>query len=306
MHTGLIFPRLMLLAAAILFSTGGTGIKSCQLTDWQIAGFRCGVAALALMLLVPQSRRAWTGRTLAVGVVYAVTLVCYSLANKATTSANAIFLQSSAPLYILVLAPILLGERTRRRDFLLMLVMAAGLVFFFIGDQPSSATAPEPGRGNLYGALAGFSWALTVLGLRWLASSPGASRADAVRAVVAGSSIAFVATLPLALPVVSSAPTDWAWILYLGVFQIAVAYWLLTRAIEQVPAFETSLLLLVEPIFNPIWTWWFHGEVPTRMALLGGLLILSAATVKTSLDMSQERRNRAAENKRRILVPENI
>ena len=296
MQTGFLIPRLMLLAAAVLFSTGGTAIKSCHLTDWQIAGFRCGVAALALMLIVPASRRGWTGRTLLVGLAYAGTLICYSLANKATTSANAIFLQSSAPLYILVLAPVLLGERARRRDLLLMLVLAAGLVLFFVGDQPASATAPEPGAGNIYGAIAGLSWAFTVLGLRWLAAAAESTQADAVRAVVAGNWIAFVVALPLALPVVSSNASDWAWILYLGVFQIAVAYWLLTRGIEKVPAFEASLLLMAEPIFNPIWTWQIHGEVPTATALLGGLLILGAATIKTWLDMSSPAGNPVSEN----------
>ena len=278
--------RLMLLAAAMLFSTGGTAIKSCGLTDWQIAGFRCGVAALVLALLVPASRRAWNRSILGVAVVYAATLVAYSLANKATTSANAIFLQSAAPLYILLLAPWLLKEKTRLRDVGLMLAMALGLGLFFVVDQPPLETAPDPGWGNVYGAAAGFFWALTVMGLRRLAAAPEARDDDAVRAVVAGNTLAFLATLPLALPVVRSTPEDWAWIAYLGIFQIAVAYRLLTRGIKGVPAFEASLLLLAEPIFNPVWTWWMHGEVPTRGAWIGGALILVAATLKTWLDTS--------------------
>jgi len=284
MQTGPLLSRLMLLAAAMLFSTGGMAIKSCELTDWQIAGFRCGIAAFTLLLLVPASRHGWSPRILAVAVAYAVTLVCYSLANKATTSANAIFLQSSAPLYILVLAPILLGERNRKRDLLFMMVMAAGLALFFISDQPASTTAPEPAAGNLYGALAGLTWAMTILGLRWLAGSPESAPADAVRAVVVGNLLAFFGTLPLALPVMSASTADWGWVAYLGVFQIAIAYLLLTRGIERVPAFEASLLLLAEPIFNPIWTWWKHGEIPTHGALLGGVLMLSAATLKARLD----------------------
>ena len=278
--------RLMLLGAAMLFSTGGTAIKSCELTDWQIAGFRCGVAALFLFLLLPAARRAWSRPVWGVATVYAATLVCYSLANKATTSANAIFLQSAAPLYILLLAPWILKERTRARDVGLMVAMAVGLGLFFIADQPPQATAPEPGWGNIYGACSGLFWALTVMGLRRLAASPQGDSDDAVRAVVAGNLLAFVGTLPLALPVLHATAEDWAWIAYLGVFQIAVAYWLLTRGIKGVPAFEASLLLLAEPIFNPLWTWWMHGELPTRGAWLGGALILIAATIKTRLDTS--------------------
>ena len=291
MQMGPMQSRLMLLAAAVLFSTGGTAIKSCQLTQWQIAGFRCGVAALVLALLVPASRRNWTWKILGVGGVYAATLVFYSLANKATTSANAIFLQSAAPLYILLLAPWLLKERTRLRDLALMVAMAGGLVIFFVADQPTWSTAPEPGAGNLYGALSGFFWALTVMGLRLLASHPDSRDDDAVRAVVAGNSLAFLATLPMALPVLEASWQDWGWIAYLGIFQIALAYHLLTRGIKGVPAFEASLLLLAEPIFNPIWTWWIHGETPTAGALVGGALILSAATTKTWLDSRSSPQN---------------
>lgn len=284
MHDHPVLSRLMLLGAALLFSTGGTAIKSCGLTDWQIAGFRCGVAAVFLLLLLPAARRGWSRPVLGVAVVYAATLVSYSLANKATTSANAIFLQSAAPLYIMLAAPWLLGEKTRRRDLALMLGIAVGLGFFFVGDQPPQATAPEPGWGNLYGAACGIFWALTVMGLRRLAAAGDADPYDAVRAVVVGNLLAFFGTLPLALPVRQATATDWAWIAYLGIFQIAVAYWLLTRGIKGVPAFEASLLLLAEPIFNPLWTWWMHGELPTRGAWIGGALILVAATVKTWLD----------------------
>ena len=65
-------PRLQILGAALLFSTGGAAIKACTLTNWQIASFRSGIAALALLAVLPASRRWWQPRTLAVGAVYAV------------------------------------------------------------------------------------------------------------------------------------------------------------------------------------------------------------------------------------------
>ncbi|HLS47395.1 MAG TPA: hypothetical protein VK012_02685, partial [Gemmatimonadales bacterium] len=99
--------RLRLVLAALLFSTGGAAIKATTLTAWQVAGFRSGVAALVLFLLLPESRRGWSWRTLLVGISYAATLLLFVLANKLTTSANTIFLQSTAPLYILILSPLL-------------------------------------------------------------------------------------------------------------------------------------------------------------------------------------------------------
>ncbi len=277
--------RLQILAAAFLFSTGGVAVKSCQLTDWQIASFRCGVAAVVMGLLLPAARRRWSWHTLAVGGAYAATLTLYVLANKATTAANTVLLQGTAPLYLVLLAPLLLGERIRGRDLLVMAALGAGLFLLLSGDVAVTASAPAPARGNLLGALAGLSWAFTILGLRWLERGGR----NAAAAVVAGNLIAFLAPLPWALPAagvpLDSRPADWLWVLYLGAFQIALAYILLTSGVRSVPAFEAALLLLVEPVFNPLWAFWVHREVPTPPILAGGALILLATVVKTWLDV---------------------
>jgi drug/metabolite transporter (DMT)-like permease len=97
--------RLRLLLAAVLFSTGGAAIKAATLTGWQVASFRSGVAALAVWLLVPAARGRWSRRVLAVAAVYAATMVLFVVANKLTTAANTIFLQSTAPLYVLLAGP---------------------------------------------------------------------------------------------------------------------------------------------------------------------------------------------------------
>ncbi len=280
MSNSQVLPRLQVLAAALLFSTGGVAIKSCGLSSWQVASFRCGVAAVALGLLLPRVRQRWTVPTVVVGLAYAATMVLYVLSNKATTAANAIFLQSTAPLYILLLAPLLLGERNQRRDLLWMAGLAFGMALFFIGQESPSKTAPNPALGNLVAAGAGLSWALTVLGLRWLGREGG----QAAAAVVAGNVIAFFLALPMALPLAASRPADWGWVLYLGIFQIAIAYVMLTRAVETVPAFEVSLLLLIDPILSPIWAWWAHGEVPGHWALIGGAIVLLVTTLKTWQD----------------------
>src|SRR5205085_4944172 len=95
--------RLRILGAAALFSTGGAAIKACALTGWQVACFRSGIGALAILAMAPESRRGWTWRTPLVGLAYAATVVLFVVANKLTTSANTIYLQSTAPLYLLLL-----------------------------------------------------------------------------------------------------------------------------------------------------------------------------------------------------------
>lgn len=313
--------RLQVLAAALLFSTGGVAIKACDLSGWQVASFRCGVAAVALWLLLPAARRRWRRGEVLVGCTYAATLVFFAVATKLTTAANAIFLQSAAPLYIFFLAPWLLQERARRRDVIFAMVMAVGLVLVLSGRETSLATAPDPARGNLFGALAGICWALTVIGLRRLSDEvrtagarPSEAGASSV-ALVAGNVLGFVTILPLALAQAfgpsdvesaAAAPLwglaadgsrigaeDWGWVAYLGIVQIGLAYLCLTAGLRKLPAFEASLLLLAEPVFNPLWTWWMHGEVPSGGALAGGLLILGGTTAKTWVDFRRGRRLRS-------------
>jgi drug/metabolite transporter (DMT)-like permease len=214
-----------------------------------------------------------------VAAAYAATLVMFVLATRLTTAANAIFLQSTAPLYMLLLAPWLLREPVRRRDLFYVMVVAAGMALFFLGTEQARATAPDPSRGNLIGAASGLAWALTVTGLRWLGRSGEGNSAMAT--VAAGNLIAFLAALPLAVPVTASGGANLLVILYLGVVQIGVAYVCVTRAIRHVPAFEATTILLLEPVMNPIWAWLVHGETPGPWALAGGAIILSATLVNT-------------------------
>lgn len=276
-----VLPRLQLLGAAVLFSTGGAAIKATELSSWQVAGFRSGIAALALLALLPSARRGWNARALLVGVAYAVMLILFVSANKLTTAANAIFLQSTAPLYILLLGPWLLREPIRRPDVAFMALVALGMALFFVGAEAPAATAPDPARGNLLGVLSGVAWALTVMGLRWIGSRDAGG---GLVPVVLGNLIAFLACLPLALPVVGADAGDWALLSYLGVVQIGLAYVLLTKGIRHVSALEAATLLLAEPAINPVWAWLVHGETPSAWALAGGVLILGTTTLKTWWD----------------------
>jgi drug/metabolite transporter (DMT)-like permease len=235
-----------------------------------------------VLLLAPEARRGWSWRAVLVGLAYAATLVLFVTANKLTTSANTIFLQATAPLYMVVLSPWLLGERVRRQDLIVMAAVAIGLVLVLAGHDAPVVTAPNPGRGNLLAAASGFTWALTVCGLRWVGADQAGG--SAVPAVVAGNLIAFAAALPFALPLVAPQPVDWIAVTYLGVFQIGVAYILVSSALRRVTAIEASILLLVEPALNPFFAWLVHGEKPSAFAVAGGLIILGATTVRTWFD----------------------
>ncbi len=270
-----------MLVTAVLFSTGGAAVKATQLTAWQIAGGRSAVAALCLLLLLPGARRGWRTETWLIGAAYAATLVLFVHANKLTTAASTIFLQATAPLYLVLLAPLLLAEPVRRSQALTAPLLALGLGLCIWGSGPPSLTAPEPLRGDLLAVASGVCYALVIVGLRRLGrrerlpgSEPGAA------AVLCGNLLAAVACLPGALPVTTAGPLDLGIVVFLGAFQIALAYFLMVRALERLNALEGSLLLLLEPVLSPVWAAIVHREVPTVWGWIGGALILSATLVQ--------------------------
>lgn len=273
--------RLRLLGAAALFSTGGAAVKASAFNGWQVACLRSGIAALALFLFVKSTRRRWDGATIAISAVYAVTMVLFVIANKTTTAANAIFLQSAAPLYLLVLSPLILKERVTRPDLVAMGIIAVGLGLVMWGSPPATTMAPNPFLGNTLAVISGMALAVTTIGLRWLASRPdGAGRQGAV--LVCGNVIACLMCIGPALPIGGIGPVDWGMITYLGVFQIGLAYLLVTQGLRGVPAVEASLLMLVEPALNPIWVWLIHGEQPGTLPIIGGALILTASIIRAN------------------------
>ncbi len=284
---GVTTARLQIVAAALLFSTGGAAIKATSFEGFSggmaVACLRSAVAAAAMALVFPAARRNWSWRTFVVGVAFAATLILFVTANKLTTSANTIFLQSTAPLWIAIAAPFVLRERIPPREVWMMGVLAVGLALVFADAPAATAQASDPTLGNILAVASGIGWAGSIMGLRWLSSTQGAGAAAG--ATVAGNGIAALACAPFAAGAIGGAAgVDWLWVVYLGVIQITLAYVCLTAGVRHVPALTASLLLLVEPAVNPVWTWLMHGERVGWLAIAGGALIITATAVKTWLD----------------------
>src|SRR5262245_26486151 len=280
---GAMSPRSKIIAAAVLFSTGGAAIKWCGFGAWQLAACRATIAMITIFVLLPEARRGWSWRTVVVGFAYAATTLLYVQANKHTTAASAIFLQSTSPLFILLLAPLLLGEHATRRDVAQMAVMAAGMALFLFGMDQPSATAPNPPLGNVLAAICAVTWTFTVIGYRWIV----ARGSSVAAAAVSGNLTAAIISWIMAQPLASGRPADWAVVVFLGVCQLGIPYLFLTRAAPRVRALEVGLFLLIEPVLNPIWAWLVHGETPGPVTLAGGALILGATAVRMIFDVKQ-------------------
>jgi drug/metabolite transporter, DME family len=261
--------RLYLLAAAVLWSTSGALVKLSTLSAWQLASGRSLIAGVALALALPGGRRPPSPRAVGTTLAYAAAMVTFIVASKLTTSANAIFLQDTAPLYVLLLSPWVLGERPSRGELLAVPVFLLGLSLFFL-----DRLAPGQLLGNVVALGSGVAFALCILGLR-------AAREQGTSVLVWGNVVAGLGTLPLALEGKGPTALDLGLLVFLGVFQLALAYALFQRGLRDTPAVEASLLVLLEPVLNPVWTFLLAGERPGTWALVGGTIILLATVWRT-------------------------
>jgi drug/metabolite transporter, DME family len=141
----------------------------------------------------------------------------------------------------------------------------------------------NPALGNWLGIASGVTWAVTLLTLRSIGRDDHGNDTT-VAAVVAGNALACFAALPFALPMPRGTTAEWITLVYLGVFQIGLAYAFLSSAIRRLPALEISLLLLLEPVLNPVWTWVIRHEEPGRWTILGGAVIVGATMIKLLVD----------------------
>jgi DME family drug/metabolite transporter len=271
--------KLYIMLGALLFSTGGVAIKASTLTGWQLSCFRSLAAGFALLILLPAARRGWTWRSFVVAVPFAATFTLFTLANKYTTAANAIFLQDTAPLYILLLSPFLLGERIRQRDLFLMAALVIGLGLIFASTREATLSASNPQLGDVLALVSGLTWAFTVLGLRWIAVRAERHEEEPSTVVVAGCFLASAFAVLFAFPVENASTGNWLIIGYLGIFQIGIAYVFIAEGVRRVRALELSLLLLVEPVFSPVWVWFFLGESPAELAIAGGAVVIGATAL---------------------------
>lgn len=191
-------------------------------------------------------------------------------ANKMTTAANAILLQFTAPIYVALLSFFILKEKVRRLDWLVIAIVFGGLSLFFLDDMTTGNLI-----GNLLALLAGFTFAVTVVALRYQ------KEGSPLESTLLGNFMTFL----LALPFIATAPIpdtkSIIGLIILGIFQLGLAYILFANAIKYVTALEVTLLNVVEPLCNPIWVFLFIGEAPTRNALIGGIIVLTAITVRS-------------------------
>jgi drug/metabolite transporter (DMT)-like permease len=260
---------LCLIGAATLWSTGGLMIKAISWGPIAILAGRNLFSSLLLLIYLKGFPTRWTRWKIIAAVSHILTAFLFISSTKLTTAANAIFLQYTAPVYIVLLGFWFLRERPSRTDWISMLVIFSGMLLFFADKLSLNGL-----HGNLLAALSGVTMALMTVALR---AQKDGTPAESIL-------IAQLTTAVLGFPFVlkeSWTVTNWLIILYLGLFQIGLAFLFFTYAIKHVPAIEATLVSTLEPVLNPLWVFLFIGEQPGLFALIGGLIVLGGVAINS-------------------------
>lgn len=263
-RTGILY----IVAAALLWSTGGIGIKYVTDGPLKVTFYRSVFAAIALLLLFGRKVvvRRWTSTPAfaAAIVAYGTCLTSFVVATKWTTAANAIFLQYAGVVWVLLLSPFVLREPLRSRDAIAIGVAISGMALFFVGKFEARGMA-----GNGMALVSSIFFAMLILALR--------REHDAAQSAVTWGNVFLAAALfPFVMHDLALTTKSLLALLFLGLFQIALAYVLFVKGLGHVTATQASLTGMIEPVANPIWVLLLLGERPSVYAIAGAIIVLAA------------------------------
>lgn len=267
-----------LVAASLLWSTGGLLIKSVQWNPIAISGTRSLTAALIMLAVIRKPNMQFNRYKVGGAFAYVGTVLLFVMANKLTTAATAILLQYTAPIYVALLGAWFLKERTTKLDWVAIVMVFGGMFLFFIDKM-----TPGGMLGNIYAIISGFCFACMVLLLRKQKDG------SPLESVFWGNVLTTIVGFPFMF---SSMPDIRSWIalLLMGVFQLGIAYILYAMAIKHVTALEAILIPVIEPLLNPLWVFLVIGETPGPWAFVGGIIVLTAIVGRSVITALRENR----------------
>ncbi len=268
-----------LILAPIFWSTTSLFVKTADWNAWAIAGWRSLLTALFLWFcfrwVYPRKFKfdlSWP--SLLVAVFYSAFSTAFAYSVKLTTAANTTFMQYTAPIYVALLTPLLLKERTPSRDwnFVAIMVLGMGLIIGLEG-----LNSPRDLLGLLVGMLGGICWAMTVM----LLKKQGAGGMP-LSGLVIGNFITAVYCFPQMISVDFLDMGQMGYVAALGLC-LGLGYVVYLLALGQVTALEAAMIPAIEPLLAPTWVFFFRGEVPGRWTMIGGALILGSVLTRAWL-----------------------
>lgn len=267
---------IFLAVAAILWSSAGLLIKMVPWNPIAISGLRSGIAVIVMLIFWKYKTKTFFPKITKYKLIAAINYVClvtsFVVANKLTTSANAILLQFTAPAWVLLFTVIILKEKVSKKDISVVLVVFAGMTLFFIGDINGGNLI-----GNFVGVLSGIFMGLMIISMKKIKNG------SPLEIVILGNFFTFIISAPFFKGLSFTLPSITG-ILLLGIFQLGIAYILFTWGITKVSALEGVLIPVLEPLLNPVWVLIGTGEMPGISAIIGGIIVISAVLYKSVSD----------------------
>ena len=262
---------LEMIVCAALWSIAGIFIKQLPWHGFAVAGIRSLIAGatIAAYMALKRMRFHLNRHTLFTGIMAGSVYVCFATANKLTTAANAIVLQFTDPIFVVLFSALLYRKKPSKADVTVVLVVLGGILLFFF-DQLGPSTV----LGNFVAIASGVFMAAMYMGVSRLETE------ERFSAIVIGQAFAFLVGLPVVIathPVLNAATISS--VLILGIFQLGGAYILYVRASRYCPPLACALLGAVEPLLNPVWVLLFDGERPGLFALIGGVIVIASITI---------------------------
>ena len=253
----------ILIIAALMWSLGGLFIKLVNLNPMAITGIRSLGAAVVLLIYIKKPKLYWNRYFFTGVLAYSMMVILYVISIRLTTAANAIFLEFTAPLYVVVFGYFLLNERINRFDIFAMVIIFLGMGLFFMDELSFYGF-----WGNILALLAGVCLALVTVLIR-------KEKESAFEIVFFGNALTTIICLPFIIQgFTSTTQVDWFIIFGLGIFQLGIPYLLYTTALKYVSALDAILVGMLEPVFNPIWVYIFVGEAMGEWAFIGAALVI--------------------------------
>ncbi len=297
---------LALVLCALGWSLGGVFLKYVNGNSLAIAGMRSFIAFFGLMIVtrrlpkfvvreedssgskkidVKSTVNMWLG-----GIFYALTMILYCVGNKMTTAANTTLLQYTAPIYVIILGPLLLGEKNRWTDYLTVAGVIAGMLLFF-SDALFFQGRQEFNKiyfwGNVVAVFSGVAYALCTIFIRKVKGLRGASQNCFILAQL----VAFIICLPFIIQNGLPDRQSLIFLLLLGFFQMAIPNALYAHGVKSVSALSAILITMIEPLMNPVWVAVFVGEVPAVTCVIGGVIIMLCILVREIINNKARKRD---------------
>jgi len=265
---------LYIVIAAIFWSFGGLLGKLIPWSGLTIAALRGIFAAITIAIYRRNFRFKFNKPILLAGISLTITTILFMLANKMTSAANAIVLQYTSPVFIILLTLIIYKQKPRKRDIFAIIGVIIGISIFFF-DQFKS--------GNYYGDLIALASGLSFAAVFFANKLPNASPIDATYL----GNLLSIFILPFIFFdqsfIQNQSPTIWLYIILMGVFQLGFGYIFFSLGIKQTAATTSSIIATLEPILNPFWVFLVLGEIPTPLAIVGGLIVLVTVSIYNTI-----------------------